>query len=191
MYAEGGLGLGWLSEHEWSVGLSGGSSSGLEVCTELHGDLVLLGVVRCVGRVMRVGCGISEPPTTLQPTVLPSPPVSCRFGLFGVEPVVPCQSTTVGTLERDGSEFRPTPPHPPTLDVLVGGVCVILHVLIGGSSFVGLMVLYRGAYPPRFGAVRTVALEILKSGSPLARMLAACCLLLARNRSQPVCLPFR
>ena len=40
-----------------------------------------------------------------------------------------------------------------------------------GPTCASLMVLCRGTYPPSFGNARTVTLEILKSGPPLARLL--------------------
>ena len=56
---------------------------------------------------------------------------------------------------------------------------------VQGPGCAGLMVSRRGTNPPSFGAVRTVALEILKPGPPLARLLAAGCLF-ARNGSPPL-----
>ena len=49
-----------------------------------------------------------------------------------------------------------------------------------------MIVLRRGTHPPSFGAVWTVALEILKPGPHVAPLLAGC-LLLARPPQKKLC----
>ena len=51
-----------------------------------------------------------------------------------------------------------------------------------------MIVIRRGTHPPSFGAVRTVALEILKSGPRVAPLLACCLLLAACLLPAPCCL---
>ena len=56
------------------------------------------------------------------------------------------------------------------------------QLVFRGPNCASFMVLRRGTHPPSWGAVRTVALKILKSGPPLA-------CLLARNGSPSLNLP--